>query len=313
MTAATHNKFKFIAVMLVALFVGVACFASCADSTEAASSADPSATSEVSESFVSDDASNESSVTPSDDSESESSTVSDTESSATVSNDGSESSDASEDLSDASDETSEPTESGSSGNGAGGKEDDESSFENETSTSQGSGNNGEDESSEPSEEDDTSDEDPDTSADAPSSGSGTSSGTNGSSGGSGEKPAVHGDTPIVVTINNQEYVLDSIEEAQESVSVEALGAIKKDEVFVLDTSNITLVLTSNGDGTFVSETGMVWTSDEIAETFEYQWCRKCGTRVGNGSNGTCVRYTCDNDCPRCGEECKKLACHTCDE
>ncbi len=306
MTAATHTKFKFIAAMLVTLFVCVAFFASCADSTEAASSAESSvATSEVSESFVSDDASNESSAEVSDASEPESSTMSDTESSEDISNDGPESSEISEDPSDVSNEISEPTESGSSGTNAGGNDgEDESAPENETSSSQGSDTNGEDESSEPSEEDDTSNEDnasTDTSSD------------NGNSESTEEpKTVLYGDTPVIVDVNGVEYALTSYEEAA------ALIPFKAAEkgftiVFKANTSNAGLVLISNGDGTYTSGSGTTFSATRVSNIFHNHWCRKCGLRSGDGTHGTCQVFTCDKDCPLCGEPCEKLACHTCDE
>ncbi len=41
-------------------------------------------------------------------------------------------------------------------------------------------------------------------------------------------------------------------------------------------------------------------------------CRHCGKVMGNGTNGTCVRWSMtDIDCPKCGEHVEKKTCHTC--
>lgn len=308
MTAATHNKFKFIAAALVALLVCVSFFASCGDSTETASSAAPSVMSEAYESFVSGDVSNGGFAESSYVSESKSSTASDAEASGVISNDGSE-----EDKSDV-------------------------EFRNESSTPL-------DESSECSEEDDAFDTDIGTSKEDDNTSilncnhfwstgfcstpsicyyCGTTRGTdpykhewNGYDPGictlcGIERPVIYGDTPVIVDVNDVEYALTSYEEAAKLIpfkTAEKGFTI----VFKANTSNAGLVLISNGDGTYDAGDGYEFSANQLSNTFHNHWCRKCGLRSGDGTHGTCQVFTCDKDCPLCGEPCEKLACHTCDE
>ena len=124
---------------------------------------------------------------------------------------------------------------------------------------------------------------------------------------------VHGDTPVVVTVNGQEYFLDSIEEAKDVVSADALASVEKGESIVLNITSVPLILTADGAGAFIDQDGYEWSVEHVGRVFENAWCRDCGKRVGDGTNGTCVYFTRDKECPLCGHECKKLACHTCDE
>lgn len=41
-----------------------------------------------------------------------------------------------------------------------------------------------------------------------------------------------------------------------------------------------------------------------------EYCQTCGKKVGNGDNGTCVRFTVDTTCPICGKTVKAKTCHT---
>lgn len=40
------------------------------------------------------------------------------------------------------------------------------------------------------------------------------------------------------------------------------------------------------------------------------YCQTCGKKVGDGDNGTCVRFTVDCTCPICGKTVKAKTCHT---
>ncbi len=40
-------------------------------------------------------------------------------------------------------------------------------------------------------------------------------------------------------------------------------------------------------------------------------CQDCGKLLGDGTNGTCVQFLRDKNCPNCGEFVKKFTCHTC--
>lgn len=41
-----------------------------------------------------------------------------------------------------------------------------------------------------------------------------------------------------------------------------------------------------------------------------EYCQKCGKKVGDGSDGTCVRFTVDTKCPDCGKSVKGKTCHS---
>lgn len=315
MTAATHYRFKFIVAMLVAVFVSAACFASCGDSAEASSLApDPSANhsntsppsdnsigesefSEISDSSVEDglgDVSDDVSKEPSENSGDT------TDPSVDISEDDDSSFEPSDDKDDTSNNNDDTSDGEQNATPGGGKVDgDDGSSDKDTTspgTSSGSGGTEDDTSSEPSEDNND-----------------TSSGNGSSSGGSNsEKPVVHGDTPVVVTINGTEHALTSFEEASALIPFET--AEKGYTItFKSGSLNDSLTLTSNGDGTYTSGSGTTFSAARVSNTFHNQWCRKCGTRTGDGTHGTCVSFTRDKDCPLCGEDCKKLACHTCDE
>lgn len=40
------------------------------------------------------------------------------------------------------------------------------------------------------------------------------------------------------------------------------------------------------------------------------YCQDCGKKVGNGSNGTCVMFTVDVECPDCGASVSANTCHS---
>lgn len=40
------------------------------------------------------------------------------------------------------------------------------------------------------------------------------------------------------------------------------------------------------------------------------YCQDCGKKVGTGSNGTCITFTVDMQCPECGELVKARTCHS---
>lgn len=40
-------------------------------------------------------------------------------------------------------------------------------------------------------------------------------------------------------------------------------------------------------------------------------CSECGKKGGNGTNGTCGRFTREKDCPNCGVHVQARTCHTC--
>ena len=41
-----------------------------------------------------------------------------------------------------------------------------------------------------------------------------------------------------------------------------------------------------------------------------KYCDECAKKIGNGSKGTCVRFTVDTKCPDCGKSVKARICHT---
>ncbi len=41
-----------------------------------------------------------------------------------------------------------------------------------------------------------------------------------------------------------------------------------------------------------------------------EYCQECGKKVGDGSDGTCVRFTVDTKCPECGKSVKGKTCHS---
>lgn len=41
-----------------------------------------------------------------------------------------------------------------------------------------------------------------------------------------------------------------------------------------------------------------------------KYCDECAKKIGNGSKGTCVRFTVDTKCPDCGKSVKARTCHT---
>lgn len=41
-----------------------------------------------------------------------------------------------------------------------------------------------------------------------------------------------------------------------------------------------------------------------------KYCDECARKIGNGSKGTCVRFTVDTKCPDCGKSVKARTCHT---
>ena len=53
---------------------------------------------------------------------------------------------------------------------------------------------------------------------------------------------------------------------------------------------------------------------EIAAETETDKCEHCGKVRGDGTNGTCIRYSLadgDMTCPNCGKTIPKHTCHTC--
>ena len=298
MTAATHKKFNLLMIALAAMFVFVVCAVGCAENTEAASS-EP-------ESVAVSDKAPESSVESSEASELESSCVSTTESSEDISNDGSEATDVSEDNSEPENVSAEISDVSSTPSESSGEDNSDVELPDESSEPS-------DESSVPSEEDESSaDPDDDTSS---SSGNDASSGTgtnNEPDEEDEEKTVLCGDTPVIIEVNGVEYALTSYEEAAELIPF-ATTPKGYTILFKKDTICDGLVLISNGDGTYVHNTGKTSSANQLSMRFHNHWCRKCGVRSGDGTHGTCVRKTCDTECRLCGEPCKKLACHTCDD
>lgn len=41
-----------------------------------------------------------------------------------------------------------------------------------------------------------------------------------------------------------------------------------------------------------------------------EYCQECGKKCGTGSNGTCVRFTVDTTCPKCGKKVSGKTCHS---
>lgn len=41
-----------------------------------------------------------------------------------------------------------------------------------------------------------------------------------------------------------------------------------------------------------------------------EYCQVCGKKVGTGSNNSCVRFTVDTKCPKCGKYVKSKTCHS---
>ena len=77
--------------------------------------------------------------------------------------------------------------------------------------------------------------------------------------------------------------------------------------------NVGLSLIANGDGTYKDLNEDTWSCDQVAMVLANLWCIDCGTRVGNGTHGTCTTYLRDTHCHQCGEPVKGLACHTCED
>lgn len=130
-----------------------------------------------------------------------------------------------------------------------------------------------------------------------------------------EEAVVKGDTPVEIVVNGKEHTVKSYEDAVEVVTLENFENAEKGYVIVLEVRGVTLTFVANGDGTFVNtETGRSRSAQQVYDTYISQWCSHCGQRKGaQGENGTCVRFLVDTECPKCGEFCKALDCHTCDE
>lgn len=128
-----------------------------------------------------------------------------------------------------------------------------------------------------------------------------------------KEDVVHGDTPVDVTIDGKQETVDSYEEAKELLTLEMIETAEKGYKIVIEKGGRTLTLTSNGDGTYASSSGSTRSAQQVYDTYISQWCSYCGKRAGDGTNGTCVRKLIDVECSRCGEPCKMLECHTCDE
>ena len=287
-------------IALAAMFVFVVCAVGCAENTEAASS-EP-------ESVAVSDKAPESSVESSEASELESSCVSTTESSEDISNDGSEATDVSEDNSEPENVSAEISDVSSTPSESSGEDNSDVELPDESSEPS-------DESSVPSEEDESSaDPDDDTSSssgnDASSSGTGTNNEPNEDD---EEKTVLRGDTPVIIEVNGVEYALTSYEEAAELIPF----ATTPKGYAILFKANCRgsdgLILISNGDGTYDAGDGYEFSANQLSNRFHGFWCRKCGVRSGDGTHGTCQVFTCDTECPLCGEWCEKLTCHTCDE
>ena len=124
-----------------------------------------------------------------------------------------------------------------------------------------------------------------------------------------EETVVTGDTPVEIVVDGKQETVTSYEEAKELL---ALEDFENAEVIVLELRSGTRTFTANSDGTFVCSTTLrTYTAQKVYDFYICQWCSDCGKRVGHGDNGTCVRYLIDTECTYCGEFCKGLECHTC--
>lgn len=129
-----------------------------------------------------------------------------------------------------------------------------------------------------------------------------------------EKEVIHGDTPVEIVVDGKEHTVETYEEAKTLLTLEDFDSAEKGYVIVLEVRGVKLTFVANGDGTFVNtETGRNRSAQQVYDSYISQWCSYCGKRAGDGTNGTCVRKLIDVDCSRCGEFCKMLECHTCDE
>lgn len=128
-----------------------------------------------------------------------------------------------------------------------------------------------------------------------------------------EKEVVTGDTPVDIVINGKQESVDSYEEAVKALTLKDLEDMAAGETIVLELTN-TRTFTAKGDGTFVcSTTKRTYTAERVYDFYISQYCSHCGKRQGDGTNGTCTYFLYDKDCPKCGEHCEALKCHTCDE
>ena len=128
-----------------------------------------------------------------------------------------------------------------------------------------------------------------------------------------EREVIHGDTPVDIIIDGKQETVDSYEEAKELLTLEMIETAEQGYKIVIEKQGRYLTLTSNGDGTYTSSSGSTRSAQQVYDTYISQWCSDCGKRVGHGDNGTCTYFLQDTQCPYCGEFCKALECHTCDE
>ena len=66
--------------------------------------------------------------------------------------------------------------------------------------------------------------------------------------------------------------------------------------------------------TYEAFPGMIAVYYEPSTVEPSDLCSRCGRPIGDGKNGSCVRWLMgDVDCPNCGEHVASHTCHTCDE
>ena len=116
----------------------------------------------------------------------------------------------------------------------------------------------------------------------------------------------------------KQETVESYEEAKAFLTLEMLETAEKGYKVVIEKNGTIFTSTANGDGTYTLSRGARvidarQTTQQVYSSYIGQWCSDCGKRAGNGENGTCVKKLRDCICSRCGEECKGLECHTCDE
>lgn len=119
--------------------------------------------------------------------------------------------------------------------------------------------------------------------------------------------------PTKIVLNGETHFVASYDEAKELLSLDDLEAAEMGYVIIIYKNGIVATFTSIGNGTYDVSWGGTKTAQQIYNLYIGSWCSDCGKRSGHGANGTCVKYLSDLICSRCGEYCKLLECHTCDE
>lgn len=123
-----------------------------------------------------------------------------------------------------------------------------------------------------------------------------------------DENVVYGDSPVVVFIDGKVYSFASFDEVS---AVIPFKTAEKGYAFTMKATGTTL--TSNGDGSWHSGDGDIWSANLVTNLFKNKWCRICGKRAGNGTHGTCVKYLQPTNCYRCGQPVGGVVCHTCHE